>query len=87
VGVPAELLDELRALARKYGALVLIEGCSDLVKTFAMKGMTAELAEKKGTAERCPRCRARDAALEDARRVLRRTHSTRPQGGGSTTEE
>lgn len=87
MAVPAELLDDLRGLARKYGSLPLIEGCAELVRGFAVKGMVAELAERKGSAEPCPRCRAKDAAIADARKILKRTHTTRPQGGGAPTEE
>lgn len=64
--VPGRLLDDLRGLARKYGAPMVVAGCAEFVKDFAVRGVEAEIEERRGDKSiGCPRCRRRDALLQE----------------------
>lgn len=88
--VPAALRQELRALARKYGAVALVDACAELVRQLAVKGVMAELAKRRGeseAAEQCPRCRERAALLEETKRTLRGVAPPPPEGRPAAIEE
>ncbi len=73
--VPAELLEELRALARKHGTLVVVAACADFVRHFAVEGVRAAIAKAaadKEAEEKCPKCRATKALLSETMKSIRR---------------
>lgn len=88
MSIPAALLDDLRALARKHGGPALMQGMAELLAQFAVHGYEAQLAERRGDeAEPCPRCRTRAAWIREMEDVLKRTRTAHPQGGGTTNTE
>lgn len=83
MALPAELREDLRGLARKYGRPALIAACADLVKSMALRGVQADAAARAaeaGSAEACPRCRQRDALFAEMKEVLNRCAHEVPHG-------
>lgn len=79
--VPEALLSDLRSLARRHGSVALVRGCALFVAEYAVKGMTSDLAEKKGEkGPKCPTCRARQALLDDTKAALRLPTSEKEEG-------
>lgn len=87
VAVPAALLEDLRALARKHGSLALVAGCAEFLQVLALEGVKARLAERASTEEPCPRCRRREGLLKELEENLGRTTTADPQGAAVGTSE
>lgn len=83
MALPAELREDLRGLARKYGRPALIAACADLVKSMALRGVQADAAARAaeaGSTEACPRCQKRDALFAEMQEVLGRCAQEIPHG-------
>lgn len=81
------LMDELRALARKYGDPELLRACLQVVTSYAEVGARQTLTKRIGNPEtKCPQCRERNAITRQMEATLKRVKTNRPIGGAAPAQ-